>query len=341
MKILVTGTTAKQVGSDRAFQIALNSGTLVHYLQQGGHEVDWRGVIPGEDLSSYDKVIVYVGAPNALGSSFIYGVLYTLVARPDAMVALDDWRSKLLRSGARTILKSGIDSLFKEAVPRKHREEGRANQEFLHQGLRELAGEVEKQRTCFTPLFRRGNPAILDMPNVSRHVIFDPTLLWIDKYNDIVKDIPEVKDVSLKEKKWIHAALTKNTWLEKQPFTWPVDMYGLRSLKHPRIPEKELIQIMAKSWGIISVPYPDYEGGGGWRVRFSISSVCKSVIYGDPKELDIVYGPGNYTRHLVNIENKSVQELEDLYQKQNQALYAQLMPHEECINIINEGVING
>ena len=337
MKVLVTGITAKQIGSKRSFQIALNSGSIVQALQEGGHEVDWRAVVPGEDLSTYDRVFVYLGLVNSLSSQYAFGVLWALATRPDAYLALDDWQVKAIASAAKAVCRKGADELFKPAIPKNHREEAEPHKELLFNTLKELTGDTAIRRTCFTPMFRRGKPEKLGMIPVKRHVVFDPTTYWIDNYSKIVAEAREKGQVTEKQRTWIHAALVnKSEWIEKLQVSWPIQAYGNIKEKQPRVPEAELVPIIAGSWGLLSAAH-NTPSSGWWRVRFAIAAACDTIVFGDANEMYTVYGEA-FSKWPSDIERMSDEQLKERANKQKDLLIKQMMTQPELIETINKGI---
>ena len=91
--VLVTGVTETHTNHpDRASSTKFVSipELMREGLQHLGHNVDHRAVTPGEDLSAYDVVFVYLYPldGNALHPE---GAIHALTTRPDAYVCLDDW----------------------------------------------------------------------------------------------------------------------------------------------------------------------------------------------------------------------------------------------------------
>ena len=67
MKVLITGFTALQINTEkRTIQKIDVPASIVKALREAGHEVDWRKVTPGEDLSSYDVAWVNLAPLNSL-----------------------------------------------------------------------------------------------------------------------------------------------------------------------------------------------------------------------------------------------------------------------------------
>lgn len=345
MKILVTGMTAKQVGSTRAFDLSRNCLTVVHHLREGGHEVDWRPVVPGEDLSAYERVVTYLGPPNALSSIHLYGVLWALHSRPDALFALCDWQIRQIVTGTRSVVKSGIETMFKEILQRNHREEARAIQDQLFETLKELTDETGKgKRICLTPLFGKGNPEKLGFVPVKKFVTFDPTVYWIQQYEGVltekgVLDVNRPRSIiTPKAKQWVHASLlNKDSWVEKQRFNWPVLSYGNKKQNQPRVPEVELLPIIAGSWGLISAPH--YQPSSGWwRVRFANAYACRTIVFGDLREMEVVYGGGNFPRYYGEVERMNDGQLQRMVDTQMAALRDRMMPADVLKDTINRGV---
>ena len=61
MKILITGFNALSIGTARSpLNIATSARILPKVLEEQGHEVTQKAIVPGEDVSMYDKVFVFV-----------------------------------------------------------------------------------------------------------------------------------------------------------------------------------------------------------------------------------------------------------------------------------------
>jgi len=90
VKILLTGMTSAQC-NPRAHEMTGNyPGYLAHALRRVGHEVDHRDPAIGDDLSSYDSIIVGIAPLGSLGANRAYGALDTIGR------LLDDPRLRLL-----------------------------------------------------------------------------------------------------------------------------------------------------------------------------------------------------------------------------------------------------
>ncbi len=158
MKILLTGSTKLQINppEDRR-----SSGTVkidvpaavVAGLRRLGHDVDWRPVTIGEDLSAYDFAWVSVacpmstnGAPGALGS--FWALSHSTLP---AVLFMDDWRAtRVGHSQARSLLRDPEKYFFRTMLAPKEFRELCGNLEgatySYRNALAEATEAMERQR---------------------------------------------------------------------------------------------------------------------------------------------------------------------------------------------------
>jgi hypothetical protein len=107
MKVLMTGFTALQINTDRrSIQKIDVPAHVVRAMEDLGHEVDWRKVTPGEDLSGYDMAWINLAPLNSLnGRQGAMGALYTLTSGLPAVGFFDDWQFNTVFNGARALIK--------------------------------------------------------------------------------------------------------------------------------------------------------------------------------------------------------------------------------------------
>lgn len=136
MKILMSGATSLQVKPPekrRSSVIKIDvPGAVVDALREAGHTVDWRAVVPGEDLSSYDALWLNLAGVNSVnGTPGAIGLLWAASQEQvPAVIFLDDWKTKLTYQQLRTFtlretgsiyfdrhLLSGIRDLLPDAKP--------------------------------------------------------------------------------------------------------------------------------------------------------------------------------------------------------------------------------
>ena len=315
MRILCTGTNAPQVGSDRVpLKYATGCKALVDTLRSVGHEVDQRGVYPGEPtLYKYDRVICYLAPMNALTAQWAFGLLWTLSQRPDAIVALDDWQTHQILNGAKTQHRD-TGRLYREVFNRKGRDlltpEIRRN---IEHALAQLAAQPWPWR-LLAPIFPYGDASKLGLEAASYHG-FDPTPYWRGFYNNgatIFKPEQRLRN-------WVSASLlNKQPWLDKLSPAWPVEKLGNKKQGQSRVKEHEVFQAYCGAWGVLSAPHR-HAGSGWWRARYVFSADANCVLYGDKREVEPF---GNfYTLHtLADIEALSTDDLDFLARRQGKAL---------------------
>jgi len=107
MKILMTGFTALQINTEhRTIKKIDVPASIVEALESVGHQVDWRRVTPGEDLSSYDVICVNLAPLNSLnGRQGAMGALYALSSGVPAVGFFDDWQFAAVFNACRSLVR--------------------------------------------------------------------------------------------------------------------------------------------------------------------------------------------------------------------------------------------
>ena len=153
MKILMTGFTALQINTERRTIQKIDVPALIaKALTDLGHDVDWRKVTPGEDLSSYDAAWINLAPLNSLnGRQGAMGALYTLSSGLPSVGFFDDWQFNTVFNGARAMVRKPA-MLYKHLlVGTEHRgEEGatyfsRADIEAALERVREKDPDAAKK----------------------------------------------------------------------------------------------------------------------------------------------------------------------------------------------------
>lgn len=276
MKILVTGTNAPQTGSDRVpLKYATGCKALVDTLRSLGHEVDQQGVYPGERLDGYDRIVCYLAPMNALTAQWSFGVLWLLGRRPDAVVALDDWQTHQILSGAKTQNRDR-GRLYREVFNRKGRDLLDDKIRRVMEGaLEQLAGQPWPW-TLLAPVFPHGDVSKLGL-QAARYQGFDPSPYWRGHYNASFS-------TEARARRWVSASLlNKQPWLDRQEFGWEVLNLGNKKAGQPRVKENEVFRRYTESWGVLSAPHR-HAGSGWWRARYVFAADAGCVLYGDPRE---------------------------------------------------------
>ena len=325
MKILITGFTEKQAEESPTFQFAQQSTTVRDLLTLMGHEVDLRVVVPGEDLSKYNRVLVYLLVPGAYYSRHQYGALWALASRPDALYVLDDWQVRPIAKAAQDIYRKGPQGILKTPPGLPYVEEARACVLDLHRALGELAGDGSWNRQVLMPMVRSGNPVNVPFPATKSQTVVDFTAFWLERYGKLAADLP----VGPRQRRWVHASLApEKDWIESCKFSWPVLSFGNKNEPGNRKHEVELLLYIKESWGLLSAPHPN-PGLGWWRVRFSMAAACGAAVYGSHHELRKVYGTEKLWLDPARIESKTDEELSELAAAQAAALRQEMLSMSE------------
>jgi len=308
-KILVTGFNALTVGSARSpLNIATSAKILPKVLKEAGYDVTQKAIIPGEDVSQYDKVIVYVFGPNSLSARYCYGAMYTIIKRPDAIISIDDWQTKDSLSGFGTFSRGHwrIWKKFSKAgnnVEKRYWNEAQDYKKEIEDLIDTFAFK-EWPHDLLIPAYDGGNYETLGLK--ARNILnWDPTP-YTDSYKVQPKGLFDgniiVPDYE-KKQEWLMASLlNKSSFIDRLQLKWPITNYGNIKLKQERLKEHELYEKYKSVWGIISPPhYHTLQGSGWWRVRYKMVVDASSLVAGDVGETSI-FGKGY---------EKNPQEVED------------------------------
>ena len=323
MRILVTGCTFLQVNPQRRVIKKIDvPQSIVETLIALGHDVDWRLVNVGEDLSGYDAAFVCLApitSTNARKGAL--GALWTLSEKRNMPVAalFDDWQFPAVFNGFRALKRNpeylnkiiwGERFFFSETeeTVAQHKDE-------LVQTAEELLGPAWKRILPVCPMYRWGDreKVLAKMPDeISSVFALDPS-------PTIYESMSSVKYNGEKERAWIMAALMPHgEWLEKKEPTWRVDLFGSRKLKAERLKtEEDVIMQYHLRWGALSPPY-NHAGGGWWRSRFLYSASAGTVLVCDKGEGTPI-GP-SYNLIIPKVEALSDAELGALAKQQQDEL---------------------
>jgi len=294
-KILITGFNALTVGSARSpLNIATSAKILPKVLKEAGYDVVQKAIIPGEDVSQYDKVIVYVFGPNSLSARYCYGAMYTIIKRPDAIISIDDWQTKESVSGFGTFSRGHwrIWKKFSQAgnnVEKRYWNEAQDYKKEIEDLVDHFAFK-EWPHDLLVPAYDGGRYEALGLK--ARNILnWDPSP-YTDSYKSEPKNLFDV-DVFTpdyeKKLEWIMASLlNKSTFVDRLTLQWPIQNFGNIKLEQPRLKEHELYERYKKSWGILSPPhYHTLNGSGWWRVRYKMVHDSNSILVGDLGETSL------------------------------------------------------
>jgi hypothetical protein len=321
MKILITGMNKLQCTEDfytsQQLKVVPSHYSLIRCLRDMGHEVEQRVVTIGENLDSYDKVIVYIHNPSGF-AAFVYNALYTIARRRDCILAFDDWQTDSIYTGLLAL--RDTEKLFRKYVLESHTHIPENVTDWEKDFIDALDQIQSKTNNMLISAFRGGDPTlILDYPR-DKIFTYNPNPYHLNrKPNNLVYEPKErifnfaglIQD---KTKKWLKAqGITDNDW--------PLMKYGSRKDGQDRVTEDVMVNIYACHWGILMPGY-FHAGSGWWRARPLQVADAGSILIGDPDEMYIYYEDED----LANVKAKDLidmcdKELEDLAAAQREALY--------------------
>jgi hypothetical protein len=338
MKILLTGFNKAQCTKDFFFRqqlkVTSTQYSLYAALTDMGHDVEQRPVSPGEDLSSYDKIIVFIHTPQSY-CQFLYGGMYAVGFDPDKVIlGIDDWQCD-------SIVKQVQRMLDDEFGTRQH-DPYREYLLALYQGS-ESVEELKKWENIYVrglqvitagdkflllPGYQGGNrdPQFLLKRDWTPEKIkfFDPNPYNYRRTPEngfLSGGISEVMGVERtpahqKKKQWVFSSLVQGKtrkWLEKAGASWPVQIYGgLRGeFKSERLEESEMCRAYMENWGCLTPRYY-HAGSGFWRPRALQVADAGSIMVCDSAEGWI------YSEAHVGLTAKIVESMDDT-QRENLA----------------------
>ena len=342
MKILVTGMTPTQAGRPGRFQWLTVPALLAEALRAGGHEVEHREYVPGEDLRPYGAVLIGLVPVSSIAARHVYGTLDLITrchggAVPVVRYYVDDWQFDKIMGAARNKHKQGGANLFTTIKGRTHREWAETPEGRLQVALGCEILATTEWPTTISVAYPWGDTSKLPTLPAEKMIYIDPSALCWDKYTFFAAPTEE------RVKRWVFGTLSdQRKWIESQHFTWPVEMVGPpptgaeRTLKEP-----ELIQLVAESWGALTPPYRALAGTGWWRSRFLYTAKAGAVNYLDPTDA-VLIGPATAwaANNLCSLETLPPDRLADLARVQLEELRAVTWSREQLVEEMFAAVVN-
>ena len=355
MKILITGFNKEQCTRDyflgKELKILNSHYSLIRCLEDMGHEIEQRPVSIGEDLSGYDKVIVYLSSVKSF-SHHAFDALYALKARPDAILGNDDWQ-------VREVFVS-FDLYEKNLI--EHKNTGKPFLDYgtnkyladLYKGdtpLDELGKHIDtfiegcqivnaKQNMLVLCTFAGGDNDAFKLDYKGPIVNYNPNPYNLNRRpeNNYGEDIgllgffddePVILPPEKKKFQWVFSSIVQSKtmpWFNKQKPTWPVLNFGPRretkmtkGVQTFRVKEPEMCKIYNENWGCMMPEYY-HAGSGWWRSRVQQVADVESILVCSDKE-GAVYGEAFVGNTLASVEAMTVDEMHKLGKAQKECLY--------------------
>lgn len=357
MKLLITGNTPQQCGRGTQLKYGAVIDLFAAALRDAGVEIDHRILNPDENLDEYDAVWIGQTPINSMSSRYMFGPLeaYGRCVEQGKPVVfyIDDWQTQLLNSAYKSILKEPARLV---RVPGSKLHDSRHQIDWARE-----PGNIDKVMKGVDLLFNSPWPTVVapfytwgdhmeifkKMPQISAEnlVAVDPSR-YVEWYPLV--PVPDSERVP----QWVLGILSDQLgWITELGLTlepptpeevealsigdvgaiegwrWPLFHIGGKASKAKiRMKERELVQLYAESWGVLSPPYW-HAGSGWWRNRFVYTAYAGAILAGGPQE-GAPCGP-EYTYPVEMIERFSGSQLRQLADAQKSRLLSQMSTKEE------------
>ena len=321
MKVLFAGYTSQQVGGRIMLGYASLPEMYMQVLTDAGHECVMKKLTPGEDISEYDAMIVGQAPLHSLGAYYLYPTLEAITRARESKVALlfslDDWQLSNLMSGVRTLNKN-TDRLFKGQRGQKgnddpatlvyKKDRAWAVQPDIRPRIESVVRAMEDRPwpPTIVPRFNWGNAELIKEKVPTRELIELDMSPYCTDYSTVIPSDSE------RSAQWVLGTLALyEKWVDKLDLSWHVAMYGgpVRKSPYPRVPESELLDVYAHSWGTMAAPYP-HAGSGWYRHRYVHAMRTRCVMLVDEKDGEHI-GP-SWTVKPSEIEGMNQRQLREL-----------------------------
>lgn len=290
-KFLITGMNKLQCTEDGFFnqqlKVVPSHYALIRGLKDMGYDVEQRVVEIGESLDEYDEVLVYLHNPSGF-AGFLYNGLYAISARPDCIMAFDDWQTEAIYKGLLSL--KDESKLFRDYVKNQHKNIPSDIENHKNSLLSAIDQIESKKNRMLLSAFSGGDLSlIIDYPE-DRLFGFNPNPYHLNRK-------PRkggLFESESKERIFNFAGLIQDKtkkWLKHQEIDstdWPLKCYGSRKDKQDRVQESEMVDIFSQQWGILMAGY-SHAGSGWWRARPLQVADAGSILIGEPKEMMIYY----------------------------------------------------
>lgn len=327
MRVLMTGITRLECGMKPQLRYISNAELFADVLRRAGVDVDFRVVMPGDDLTGYDVAFIGLGPFLSITAGYLNGALYTIgqAAQHGCALAfyMDDWNFTRTVSNLRTIRNTGIQQLTKRIFHL------RPGHDWVMANEAEVLGICLKLLetpwpTTVIPATRWGDASLLikDVPATSV-VTVDPSVV-AETYHDIPTINPRDK-----MQRWVLGVLKdERPWLDSLNLSWETRYAGgIASKAEERHLEAELVKLYAESWGVLSPPHKRVLGTGWWRYRFTAARMAGSILLSDPDEMPKLGSA--FTLDPSVVEDMTTRELTSLASEQAQIYDQWKMPMGE------------
>lgn len=340
-KILITGMNSNQCKKDffqrQQLKVVPSHYSLFRCLEDMGYEVEQREVRLGEDLSGYDDVIVFIHTPEAF-CQFLWSGLYAVAARPDCIIALDDWQFNQIIAG---VVKYGqyVEGNHEKSFKQYFMDlwqgtEDKKTIESFSQSYVDAYKIIEQRKNrLLVSAFGGGDLSLLKSGWApDRMFSYNPNPYHLNRrpdnnFGENKKTLGSIVNKNIvKKKEWNFASLLHNKtkkWLNSQndDWKWNINFYGAKRGEHKstRLKENEMCQVFQDQWGCLMPSY-FHAGSGWWRARPLQVADAGSIIVCNDAEGKI-YGDAYVGVRASDVEQMDDTQLTQLAKDQHDCLY--------------------
>jgi hypothetical protein len=343
-KILVTGMNKLQCTKDfflqQQLQVVPSHYSLIRCLQDMGYEVEQRPVRLGENLDHYDEVIVYIHSIQAF-CQFLWSGLYAVHARPNCIIAFDDWQFKQIYSTIETYkekLEANDEGVFRQYLFDLWQgiEDKETVASYKEQYINACNIITSKENRLLVSAFAGGDMSTLELGWKEENVhVYNPNPYHLNRRSDNGYGTGTVAldnffgDTPEKEMKWNFASLVQEKtrkWLKAQQpddWKWEIVYFGAKrgKYKSERKTEPEMVKVFERQWGCLMPGY-FHAGSGWWRARPLQVADAGSIIIGDKPEMMVYYQDEQLAGLRVqDVEAMDLTQLQATAKAQRDALY--------------------
>lgn len=343
-KILITGMNKLQCTKDfflkQQLQVVPSHYSTIRCLEDMGYEVEQRPVRLGEDLSGYDEVIVYIHSIQAF-CQYLWAGLYAVHARPNCILAFDDWQFTQIYSTIETYkekLIEGDEGVFRQYLFDlwQGEEDKETVMKYKEQYIDACNIITSKDNRLMVSAFAGGDLSTLNLNWKEENVFpFNPNPYHLNRRSDNGYGTGSIAldgffgDTPAKEMKWNFASLVQEKtrkWLKAQQpddWKWEIVYYGAKrgKYKSERKTEPEMVKVFEQQWGCLMPGY-FHAGSGWWRARPLQVADAGSIIIGDKPEMMVYYQDDALAGLRVqDVEAMDATQLAQTAKAQRDALY--------------------
>jgi len=326
LKVLLSGFTAQQIGNGTILKYGPVVDLFAAALRDAGVQVDHRRCEPGMSLKEYDAVIIGQAPLHGLPATYAYGALDVIRrARAEGcglLFYIDDWQVGNLKAGISTVCR-GPWRLTKDLFSTC-----RKDFQWAKDNLDDLMIVVEAMRDrpwpkTLVPKFEWGDGSLVTAPLNSREFVYVDPSSYADEYDTVVPSD------TTRYAQWVLGILSdQRPWTDSLALSWPIRYIGSKKSRAPRpVPEPDLVQLYAQSWGVLSPPYPAHAGSGWWRNRFVYAARTGSIMLADQREAGVIGDA--YTIDPGAVEKMNILQLREVADAQRAQLEKWQWPKEQ------------